>query len=177
MKASRIQLATSAVVAIALAAATFAAPAMADRDHGRDHRRPRYKHAERVVVVPRPQHAVYVRPRVHQMHVGPSFANLVLAGMIGGVHVSARFGDAPYRGYGYWDPYCDVRFMSLRAYRHHSAVHHHPYQLRVFAVAPGHACDRYCDHDCDDDYDYDRTWNRDDGRYDDRDYDDEDWDR
>ena len=170
MKAPRIQLAMTAVVAIALAAAMFAAPAEADRGNGRGkakgHWKQRYKHTERVVVVPRPSRVVYVDRHVHS---APSFSSLVLAGVIGGVQISARFGDAPYRGYGYWDPYCDMRFSSLRAYRHHSGVHRHPYQLRVFAVAPGHSCDRQCDHGHDDDY-YrgdERSWDRDDdGRYD-----------
>lgn len=172
MKAHRIPLAMTAVVALALATPMLASPADAHGGHGRKHR---HKHIERVVVNPRPHHVVYVAPRVAS---GPSFSQLVLAGVIGGVHVAARFGDAPYSGYGYWDPYCDMRFGSLRAYRHHCDSHDHPYRLRVFAVAPGHSCDRRCDHDCDD-----RTWDRDHGRYNgtweswhDQDEDD-DWDR
>jgi hypothetical protein len=175
MKAPRIQAAMTAVVALAFAASLFAAPAAADRGRGHGASKKRYKGVERVVVVPRAHRTVVVRPRIQPYHSGPSFANLVLAGVIGGVHVSAQFGDAPYRGYGYWDPYCRVRFSSLRAYRHHSRMHDHPYALRVFAVVPGHACDRYCDHGCVDD----RTWDRDHGHYDGGRYHDyeDDWDR
>jgi hypothetical protein len=153
MKAPRIPHAMIAVVALALAATMLAAPADADRDRGRGrgHSKHRYKHVEKVVVVQRPQHVVYVRPRVAPVHVSPSYASLAFAGVIGGVQVSARFGDAPYHGYGYWDPYCDVGFTSLRAYRHHCGAHGHAYRLKVFAVPPGHDHVAYRGNGCDDD--------------------------
>ena len=158
MKSPRIQLAMTAVVAVALAATMCAAPADADRGHGkgRGHSKHRYKRVERVVVVERPRHVVYVRPRVAPVYVAPSYASLAFAGVIGGVQVSAQFGDTPYQGYGYWDPYCETRFTSLRAYRHHCGAHSHPYELNVFAAAPGHSCDRGCDHGYHDDY---HSWN------------------
>ncbi|NOT34659.1 MAG: hypothetical protein HOP12_10890 [Candidatus Eisenbacteria bacterium] len=175
MKTRQPMLVLAASVAAALTIGSLWSDAQADRGrHGRDHDR-RYRGNRRVEVVRCAPRVVYVNSP-HRVVVRPGFARLVLAGVIGGMHVSANFGDACPVGYGYWDPYCDVRFTSLRAYRRHSEHERHAYRLRVIedrdvtyrGWQDGHG-DRTSDRD------EGRDWDRDDDHSHDHD-DDRGWD-
>ena len=127
-----------------------------------DHRRgPRYKwkgpvYATRVVTPYHSHGSVYV---VRRSSAGPA-----IAGFLGGLFLGATLAQAAPAGYGYYDPYCQERFVSLEIYRTHLHRHHHPRIVRVIELDTG---------DCVHSYHYvDGSW-RD---WDDRDWDDRDWD-
>jgi hypothetical protein len=65
----------------------------------------------------------------------------------GGVDVNVDIGNAPPRGYGYWDPYCDAWYDDARAYSTHCKRHDHRPALQVVRV-DGCGHDRYDDCDC-----------------------------
>jgi hypothetical protein len=80
------------------------------------------------------RHARYHRPH----HDGSAFA------FIGGLLLGAVITHAAHADHYYYaDPYCDLRFSSLRAYDSHFAHHHHPRVVHVVEIRTGDWVDSY----------------------------------
>jgi hypothetical protein len=154
------------VMLAAMAIATFAPAALADRG-GR-----RYKgdgpvvHSRVITRGYRPSYGYAPRYGPGSVYIvrRSSSAGPAIAGFLGGLFLGATLANAAPRGYDYYDPYCNESFISLGAYRQHLYLHHHPSIVRVIEVGSG---------DCVHSYRYDggewRDWENEDNG--------EDWDR
>ncbi len=97
----------------------------------------------------------------------PYWYHVGLGAYFGGVNVALNVGNAPPRGYGYWDPECGEWVSNVRAYSTHCKRHHHRPALQVIRYHPDHSqsCDCW-DHDheghWDDNGDYDDEYGDDD---------------
>jgi len=138
---------------VALASASLAPAAMADRDHAR------YKRGGQVF---------RGRSVVRVAHRGPCFIERhseagTIAGFIGGLVLGSVLSSAPPPVYEYYDPYCRESFDTIEAYDEHLYYHRHPRRAEVIEVHSGRSVD---------------TWDWRDGRWysrDDQDRDDPAW--
>jgi len=122
-----------ALVAVALAPAAEAG-----------HRRVRYKgdgyyHRGSGVV-----RVVRRGPVFIERHSG---AGPAIAGFIGGLVLGTVLSNAepapPPHAYGYYDPWCHERFVSLDAYGEHFCCHRHPRVIQVVELRSGRCVDEY----------------------------------
>ena len=141
--------------------AAFAVGALAPAAEAK-HRSQRYKsHSKRAYVVRHVHHSpVHVVRVGHSSDAFPAFAGF-LGGLVLGTALShasdPAYDYAPAVDYGYYDPYCRVRFASLEIYRTHLYHHRHPAVVRVIEVETGrcvHVC--YYHHGAWRDWDDDR---------------------
>jgi len=91
--------------------------------------------------------------RVHYYDENPFYFHSGFNVFFGGDAFSVNIGSFPPPGYAYFDPYCDVTFVSVTAFRRHIHRHHHPALIRVIAV-DDYACGSHYG-DYDDGYYYD----------------------
>lgn len=124
-----------AIAALTLAATvtTLVAP-LAEASHVRN-ASPRYKGAPVVRRAYEPTHRARIVYREH------SDAAPLLIGLIGGFVLGSAIANSQpvvHAQYSYWDPYCEVSFSSLDAYRAHFYRHRHPRIVRVINVSNGH---------------------------------------
>jgi hypothetical protein len=87
--------------------------------------------------VPAPVH--YVRPwyrNASRFYVdrSPFYFHAGLGIYLGGVFLNLELTDAAPAGYVYVDPYCDLEFWTVPAYRQHLHRHHHRPALRLVQV-------------------------------------------
>lgn len=92
--------------------------------------------------------------RVHYYDESPFYFHSGFNVFFGGDAFAINIGTLPPPGYAYFDPYCDVTFVSVTAFRHHIHRHHHPALIRVIAVDDEYACGPHYG-DYDDGYYYD----------------------
>jgi hypothetical protein len=76
----------------------------------------------------------------------PYWYHAGLGAYFGGVDVHVNIGNAPPRGYGYWDPECGEWFEDVRSYSTHCKRHEHRPTLQVVRVQNGTSHGH--DHDC-----------------------------
>ena len=122
---------------VALASASLAPAAMADRDHARTRREgPVFRGRGVVRVVQR----------------GPLFIERhseagTIAGFIGGLVLGSVLSSAPPPPpppvYEYYDPYCRERFDTIEAYDEHLYYHRHPRRAEVIEVHSGRSVDTW----------------------------------
>jgi hypothetical protein len=133
---------------VALASASLAPAARADRDHGRFRR----------------GGPVYPgRGVVRVVHRGPYFVERhseagAIAGFLGGLVLGSVLSNArpavPPPAYEYYDPYCDQSFVTIEAYDEHLYYHRHPRTAEIIEVHSGRCVDtlnwrdgRWCSRD------------------------------
>ncbi len=173
----------TAIALIATTSLLALAPA-ANADHGRHRGAYRYKGMPVVHV----EHRSSCGPRyvVREGSAGP-----LIAGLVGGFVLGSVINSAPRRveyveQYRYYDPYEGDWYDSMDSYWHRSRYCRHPRVLRVVEVRSGdcvrvirwndgrwNECERGGRWDRGYDRGYDRGDERDNGRYDDRRYDDD----
>jgi hypothetical protein len=134
---------------VALAGASLAPAAAADRGHVR------YKGGGP---------AYQGRGVVRVVHRGPYFIERhseagAIAGFLGGLVVGSVLSNArpaapPPPVYEYYDPYCDRHFVTVRAYDEHLYYHRHPRTAEIIEVHSGRCVDtldwrdgRWCSRD------------------------------
>lgn len=144
---------TKVIAGLILAAAvatTMAPAAEAARYRGSERSKPVHANRARYRTPPQvryrtPPQVRYVRPypqRVvryyhrHDSHEGLAF--------LGGLLLGAVISNAAHADhYFYADPYCDLRFSTLAAYRAHLRYHHHPAIVHVIEIRTGDWVDSY----------------------------------
>jgi len=132
----------AALVATTIAPAAYAAPRYkGGQKHVRSVRYERHRPQPVVRYVPTRPHRIHQHARYHRYHDGRGLA------FLGGFVLGTVISNAAYANpYFYADPYCDVRFSSLDAYRAHLRYHHHPAVVHVIEVRSGDWVDSYrCD--------------------------------
>jgi hypothetical protein len=87
----------------------------------------------------------------------PFYYNAGLGVYLGGVALHLNLTNAAPDGYVYYDPVCDERFFSVRAYKRHLKSHRHAGGLTLVRV-----CEMDCDGRCGHDHD---RYDDDGGRY------------
>jgi len=108
----------SSLLVAAIAVSSLAPAAEAGRRYKRHHRVYYATPVVRQVFVP--QRVRYVEPvRYSSYRVVYSDAGPVFAGFLGGLFLGATLANVAPAGYEYYDPYCGVTFVSLRAYHAH----------------------------------------------------------
>lgn len=118
---------------VALAGASLAPAAAADRGHGR------YKRGGP------DERGPYV---MRVMHRGPYFSERhsdagAIVGFLGGLVVGSILSSTPPPppAYEYYDPYCRERFVSVEAYDDHLDYHRHPRTVEVIEMHSGRCVD------------------------------------
>ena len=128
--------ALAALLLVALASASLAPAALADRGHGRTKR------------------GWADGPgAVRMVHRGPYFIERhsdagAIVGFLGGLVVGSILSNAPPPpppppppAYEYYDPYCSRSFLTIEAYDHHLDYHRHPRSVEVIEVHSGRCVD------------------------------------
>jgi hypothetical protein len=157
--------AACAVVLVGLVASDAAADGRKWKGRGHRHHRDRSDNVVRVVERPiYPRFSfVYGRPAPtwcrdasYVVFDGdPYWYHVGLGAFFSGVDVNVDIGNAPPRGYGYWDPECGEWFGDVRAYSTHCKRHGHRPMLQVAVIHDDHSNGCDCCHDHDDDgYDW-----------------------
>ncbi len=125
--------ALSTLLLVALASASLAPAALADRGHGRTKRGP----ADAPGVV-------------RMVHRGPHFERHsdagAIVGFLGGLVVGSILSSTsppppPPPAYEYYDPYCQRDFVTIEAYDQHLGYHRHPRSVEVIEARGGRCVD------------------------------------
>jgi len=123
--------ALAALLLVALASASLAPAALADRGHGCTQRGRTAGHGVTLVV-----------------HRGPYFVERhpdagAIVGFLGGLMVGSILSSTapPPPRYGYYDPYCQRNFVTVGTYGQHLRHHRHPRSVEVIEVHSGRCVD------------------------------------
>ena len=127
--------ALGALLLVALASASLAPAALADRDHVRYKRGgPDFRGRGVMRVVPR-------GPYFIERHSDTGAIVGFLGGLVLGSMLSSAPPPPPPPVYEYYDPYCRERFDTLEAYDEHLYDHRHPRRAEVLEVHSGRCVD------------------------------------